>query len=78
MFTLDSASAIETLKSGGYYTVVAAPKLRVIALNTEWGDAYNFYLLMTEKDHQEHPMLQWLNHTLSQVLIASHLKFYYL
>jgi sphingomyelin phosphodiesterase len=54
---LDS-KAIEDLKSGGHYTIEAMPGLRVVALNTQYGDTWNFYLLLN--DNQVPNETAWL------------------
>lgn len=54
---LDSG-AIQTLRSGGYYTQLVKPGFRVIALNTQWGDMLNFYLLLQENQKQQ--QFDWL------------------
>jgi len=54
--------ALETLQTGGYYSALAAPGLRVIGLNTQWGDNLNFYLLLEE--NQQQTQFDWLSQTL--------------
>jgi len=70
--------ALETLQTGGYYSALAAPGLRVIGLNTQWGDNLNFYLLLEE--NQQQTQFDWLTQTLQnsetngeKVIIIGHI-----
>lgn len=54
---LDS-QALQTFRTGGYYTKLAKPGLRVVALDTQFGDIINFYLLLQENQHRE--QFNWL------------------
>jgi sphingomyelin phosphodiesterase len=59
-----SASARETLNLGGYYSMLVGERLRVVALNTQYFDEANFFLLLGDTDPGN--QLQWLNETLVQ------------
>jgi len=59
-----TAAGAQTLKSGGYYTATARAGLRIIGLNTAWGDNLNFYLMLQE--NQQQPQFDWLEKTLLQ------------
>jgi len=59
-----SEDSIKTLKTGGYYSALIMKGLRVISLNTQWADSYNFYLLLREG--QEYEEFVWLTNTLLQ------------
>ena len=56
--------AIKTLQSGGYYTTLVNPGLRLISINSQWADGLNFYLLLFEDQQQE--QLNWFIETLTQ------------
>eukprot|EP01119_Soliformovum_irregulare_P010072 TRINITY_DN2452_c0_g1_i1.p1 TRINITY_DN2452_c0_g1~~TRINITY_DN2452_c0_g1_i1.p1 ORF type:complete len:562 (-),score=102.61 TRINITY_DN2452_c0_g1_i1:169-1854(-) len=71
-------TAKATLRSGGYYSASVKPGLRVIALNTQWGDNLNFYLLL--KEDQRRDMFQFFVDALStaeslgeKVMIIGHI-----
>jgi hypothetical protein len=59
-------SAVVSLTWGGFYTAVMEPGLHVIALQTNYYDPMNLYLL-----YAEHPdlagQLGWLEHVLAQI-----------
>lgn len=55
---------VKTLKSGGYYTALVRPGLRIVGLNTAFGDNLNFYLMLNED--QQQPQFDWLYNTLLQ------------
>ena len=57
-----TVDARATLEYAGYYTMKLNEKLRVISLNTQYGDDINFFLLLAETDPGN--QLQWLNETL--------------
>ncbi|GLV41289.1 uncharacterized protein CBL_04813 [Carabus blaptoides fortunei] len=70
-------STKETIRKGGYYTVLVKPGFRIIALNSNVGYTFNWWLLHDDKALQE--QLQWLSDTLyeaeksgEQVHILSH------
>lgn len=51
-------SALGTLRYGGYYTAKVTDKLRVVAINTQFCDINNFYLILNDTDPYE--QLSWL------------------
>lgn len=55
--------ANKTLQYAGYYTQLIAPGLRVIALNTQYCDSSNFWLLLNNTDPGS--QLAWLEETLT-------------
>lgn len=54
----------ETIKRGGFYTLLIKPKLRLIALNSNVGYIYNFWLVLDHRD--PYGQLQWLADVLYQ------------
>ncbi|KAF5270328.1 hypothetical protein FQR65_LT05516 [Abscondita terminalis] len=56
------ASTLETIRRGGYYTVLVKPGFRIIALNSNVCFTYNVWLLFNDKD--PYGQLQWLSDTL--------------
>lgn len=58
------ANATSTFQQGGYYTQKIIEGLRVVALNTQWDDTLNFYLLLQE--NQQQAQIEWLELTLKQ------------
>lgn len=55
-------SALETIKQGGFYTVLIRPGLRIIALNNNDCYTYNWYLQYEQKSMAR--QLQWFHDTL--------------
>jgi hypothetical protein len=39
------SECIETIRYGGYYSMLVRPKLRFISINTQFGDIINFYVV---------------------------------
>lgn len=54
--------ALATVKAGGYYTAVARPGLRLIALNNNVCNVYNWWILYETKSIQS--QFQWLHDVL--------------
>ncbi|XP_067935933.1 sphingomyelin phosphodiesterase-like [Watersipora subatra] len=52
------ASTMETIKYGGFYTVLVKPGFRIISLNTNFCERQNFWLLLNVTDPAHE--LQWL------------------
>ena len=72
------SSAIETVKKGGYYSVMATPKLKLISLNSNFCYRPNFWILMNTVDPGN--QLTWLISELDKaekdghyVMIISHI-----
>jgi len=70
--------ALKTILIGNYYTALARPGLRIVAINTQWGDNLNFYLLLQENNQQN--QTDWLTQVLlsareaqEKVLIIGHI-----
>ncbi|XP_063706470.1 sphingomyelin phosphodiesterase-like [Culicoides brevitarsis] len=57
-------SSLATVKKGGYYTTLIAPRYRLIVLNNNDCYTYNFWLLTGANQLRE--QLQWLHDTLLQ------------
>ncbi|XP_022919311.2 sphingomyelin phosphodiesterase-like [Onthophagus taurus] len=57
-------SAQETLKIGGYYTVLVEPGFRIIALNSNVCYIYNLWLV--HNDYDQYSQLKWLVETLTE------------
>ena len=57
------AGALETMRYGGYYTMLVRPGLRVVAINTQYGYQENFYFLLNDADPGEQNA--WLDAVLS-------------
>lgn len=56
------ASALQTVRRGGYYTVSPIPGFRVIAINNNDCYTFNFWILYSRDEVAE--QLQWLHDTL--------------
>jgi sphingomyelin phosphodiesterase len=72
------SSALATLRSDGFYSAPIADGLRVVALNSQWGDSFNFYLMLDE--NQRARQWNWLVDVLSaaekngeRVLLIGHI-----
>jgi len=61
--------ALETVKYGGYYSVLVNPGFRIIALNTQYGDQLNFYWLLGSIDYGN--QTEWLIAELTQAEAAN-------
>jgi len=59
--------AIKSLQQYGFYSVLLRPKLRLLALNTQWGDSNNFYLYLGEP--QQGNEVIWLRQILESARI---------
>ncbi|PRP89006.1 putative sphingomyelin phosphodiesterase [Planoprotostelium fungivorum] len=77
----DTARAIADLRNGGYYSLAPIPGLRVVALNTLWGDFFNFYNLLEE--NQGVQQFEWLEDILryarnnrEKVILSGHIPPY--
>lgn len=71
--------AMSTFMIGGYYSLVVQPGLRVIALNTNFYDAWDPYAHLLSDRDDPGDQLSWLNMTLynstlygEKVYIAGH------
>jgi sphingomyelin phosphodiesterase len=72
------ADAVETVNKAIYYTTMIRPGFRLISLNTQYADLYNFYNLYDEPNMDNHTT--WLYDTLlaaqnagEKVLIIGHI-----
>lgn len=70
-----------TFLHGGFYTLIHEPGLRVVALNTQWWDVMNFWLLNSTRANPDPAgQFEWLEKTLKEaeekhesVLILGHI-----
>lgn len=58
------AEALETVRKGGYYSVSPKEGFRVIAINSNIGYYYNFWLVLDDQD--PYGQLQWLSDELQK------------
>jgi sphingomyelin phosphodiesterase len=57
-----TADAVQTVKKGGYYTQLIKPGLRLIAMNNNDCNIFNFWILYSVEEVAQ--KLQWLHDTL--------------
>jgi len=75
----DGTRAINDLRNFGFFSVSPLDGLRVVSLNTFWGDFPNWYNLLNE--HQGNVMFDWLEDTLrfarnnyEKVILTGHIS----
>eukprot|EP00698_Gefionella_okellyi_P022364 TRINITY_DN7403_c0_g1_i1.p1 TRINITY_DN7403_c0_g1~~TRINITY_DN7403_c0_g1_i1.p1 ORF type:complete len:572 (-),score=106.93 TRINITY_DN7403_c0_g1_i1:145-1860(-) len=72
------ADAVKSVQNAGYYTMLIRPGLRVVAMNSQLGYAFNFYTFLDEQPVADQ-QFAWLEATLAaseqageRVLLVSH------
>jgi sphingomyelin phosphodiesterase len=72
--------ALETIRAGGYYSVLIRPGLRLLSINTDFGYQLNFYTLLNDQTAQYFEQHRWIARTLEaaarngeKVIIIGHI-----
>jgi sphingomyelin phosphodiesterase len=61
-------SALQTIRSGGYYTMLIRPGLRLMSINTDYGYQYNLYTLLNDRTAEYFDQREWMKSTLEEAV----------